>query len=82
MVVASPKLQVETPYGQNATTSANPDKDDIYKVGVILLELLTGRQITSESQAHEVKQEVIRNLKPHHASAHKIPYRCSSLLIV
>lgn len=54
--------KVETPNGQKAATSANPDKDDIYNLGVILLELLTGRQITSESQIDELKQELERSL--------------------
>ncbi|XP_021746229.1 probable LRR receptor-like serine/threonine-protein kinase At1g14390 [Chenopodium quinoa] len=55
-------FKVETPNGQNAAISIHPDKDDIYKVGVILLELLTGRQITSESQVDELKQELERSL--------------------
>lgn len=55
-------FKVETSNGQNATTSANPDKDDIYNLGVILLELLTGRQITSDNQVDELKRELERSL--------------------
>ena len=44
---------------QNAKNSSNPDKDDIYNLGVILLELLTGRQITSDKQVEELKLEVL-----------------------
>ncbi|CAO2834756.1 unnamed protein product [Amaranthus hypochondriacus] len=43
-------LQIVTSNDQNAKRSSNPDKDDIYNLGVILLELLTGRQITSDKQ--------------------------------
>ena len=52
-------LQVVTSNDQNAKNSSNPDKDDIYNLGVILLELLTGRQITSDKQVEELKLEVL-----------------------
>lgn len=55
-------FKAEIPNGQNASTSANPEKEDIYNLGVILLELLTGKQITSESQLDELKQELERSL--------------------
>lgn len=54
--------KAETPNGQSTSTSANPEKDDIHNLGVILLELLTGRQVTSETQLDEIKQEVERSL--------------------
>lgn len=55
-------FKVETPNGEQASTSANPDKEDIHNLGVILLELLTGRQITSENQLDELKSELERSL--------------------
>ncbi|XP_057530634.1 probable LRR receptor-like serine/threonine-protein kinase At1g14390 [Amaranthus tricolor] len=54
--------KVVTSNDQNAKNSSNPDKDDIYNLGVILLELLTGRQITSDKQVEELKLELERSL--------------------
>ncbi|CAO2829054.1 unnamed protein product [Amaranthus hypochondriacus] len=55
-------FKVEAPNGQNVLISGKPDKDDIYNLGVIFLELLTGRQITSENQVDKLKEELERSL--------------------
>lgn len=39
-------------------SSTKPDEDDIFQLGVILLEVITGRQINSQSEIHELKLEV------------------------
>lgn len=54
--------KAETSNRQSASASVNPEKDDIYNLGAILLELLTGRQVTSEPQLDELKQELERSL--------------------
>jgi len=36
----------------------NTEKEDIYQLGVILLEVITGKQITSSSEIEELKEEV------------------------
>ncbi|KAL9240877.1 hypothetical protein vseg_015048 [Gypsophila vaccaria] len=51
-------IKAENLRGQNDSTSENSEKDDIYKIGVIMLELLTGKQITSESQVDELKLQL------------------------
>ncbi|KAJ8445445.1 hypothetical protein Cgig2_031258 [Carnegiea gigantea] len=55
-------FKADTLNGQSASSSANPEKEDIYNLGVILLELLTGKLITSESQLDELKLELERGL--------------------
>lgn len=48
--------------GEVPSNSANAEKDDIYKLGVILIELLTGKQVSSESELDELKQELESSL--------------------
>lgn len=36
----------------------NAEKEDIYQFGVILIELITGKQIASSSEVEELKCEV------------------------
>lgn len=36
----------------------NAEKEDIYQLGVILLEVITGRQIASSSEVEQLKDEV------------------------
>ncbi|KAH1053776.1 hypothetical protein AAZX31_08G287600 [Glycine max] len=47
---------------QNATnhisSTNNTEKEDIYQLGVILLEVITGKQITSSSEIEELKEEL------------------------
>ncbi|KAJ7953771.1 Tyrosine-protein kinase [Quillaja saponaria] len=40
----------------------NAEKEDIYQLGVILLEIITGRQITSASELEDLKLELERGL--------------------
>ncbi|KAL2546790.1 Leucine-rich repeat protein kinase family protein [Forsythia ovata] len=40
----------------------NPEKDDIYRLGVILIEVITGRPINSQSELDDLKLEVERRL--------------------
>lgn len=37
---------------------SDAEKEDIYQLGVILLEVITGRQITSSSEVEQLKDEV------------------------
>ncbi|XP_074309744.1 putative LRR receptor-like serine/threonine-protein kinase At1g14390 [Silene latifolia] len=55
-------IKVEESNGQNTSPSENPEKDDIYKLGVIMLELLTGRRATSENQVDDLKLELESSL--------------------
>ncbi|KAK9707277.1 hypothetical protein RND81_07G185900 [Saponaria officinalis] len=55
-------LKAENLHSQNGSTSENSEKDDIYKVGVIMLELLTGKQITSEHQVDDLKLQLESSL--------------------
>lgn len=49
--------------GSNRLGSAeNAEKDDVYQLGVILLEVITGKQITSESELNELKLQLERIL--------------------
>lgn len=38
------------------------ERDDIYQLGVILLEIITGKQVTSESELNELKLQLERGL--------------------
>lgn len=37
---------------------SDAEKEDIYQLGVILLEVITGRQIASSSEVEQLKDEV------------------------
>ncbi|KAH9606837.1 hypothetical protein KSS87_020245 [Heliosperma pusillum] len=56
-------MKVEESSGQNNPPSENSEKDDIYKLGVIMLELLTGRRATSENQVDDLKLELESGLR-------------------
>ncbi|XP_074295967.1 putative LRR receptor-like serine/threonine-protein kinase At1g14390 isoform X2 [Silene latifolia] len=53
-------FKVENPNGEKVLTSENSEKEDLYKLGVIMLELLTGKQLTSENQVDELKLQEAR----------------------
>ncbi|GAB2297253.1 hypothetical protein Dimus_031364 [Dionaea muscipula] len=48
--------------GQDTSDAAKAEKDDIYQLGIILLEILTGKQANSESEQEELKLELERSL--------------------
>ncbi|KAL8161530.1 hypothetical protein V2J09_013019 [Rumex salicifolius] len=48
--------------GDCSSDTSNAEKDDIYMLGVILIELLTGKQVSSESEIDELKQELESSL--------------------
>lgn len=73
------KLQVgsESPLNGHETTShqSSTNTDDIYQLGVILLEVITGRQIYDQTEIHELKVEVlILDLKITRTSTNLFPY--------
>ncbi|KAL9226244.1 hypothetical protein vseg_002076 [Gypsophila vaccaria] len=51
-------FKVEDSSALNTSPSENSEKDDIYKLGVIMLELLSGKHPTSEDQVDELKQQL------------------------
>lgn len=42
----------------NSQCSQNPEKEDIYRLGVILVEVITGRPIDSRSELDDLKFQV------------------------
>lgn len=42
-----------------STQSQNPEKEDIYRLGAILVEVITGRPIDSQSELQDLKFQVI-----------------------
>ncbi|XP_058194811.1 probable LRR receptor-like serine/threonine-protein kinase At1g14390 [Rhododendron vialii] len=44
------------------SSTENPEKNDIYQLGVILLEVITGKPITSESEADNLKYQLEKAL--------------------
>lgn len=58
---------------------SDAEKEDIYQLGVILLEVITGRQITSSSEVEQLKDEVsittlirLARFQRSHANNHKL----------
>lgn len=46
------------PNGPNFRSDQDGERDDIYQLGVILLEIITGKQVTKESEMDELKLQV------------------------
>ncbi|KAK7386954.1 hypothetical protein VNO78_27355 [Psophocarpus tetragonolobus] len=51
-------LASKTALNEQTATNHNAEKEDIYQLGVILLEVITGKQITSSSEIEELKEEL------------------------
>lgn len=47
----------------HACSAQEAERDDIYQLGVILLEIITGKQVTSESELDELKLQVFIQLQ-------------------
>ncbi|GAB4829197.1 hypothetical protein Ancab_018862 [Ancistrocladus abbreviatus] len=60
--VGSYRIPLPFKMGERTSTSANPEKDDIYQLGVILLEILTGKQAKSETELDQLKLELEKSL--------------------
>ncbi|PWA49114.1 leucine-rich repeat protein kinase family protein [Artemisia annua] len=60
----SPKTGSESPLNTHDASSqvshrpTNPEKDDIYQFGVIILQLITGKPVNSEDEITELKDEL------------------------
>lgn len=60
-LISKSVLNEQTATNGNHTGSTNKaEKEDIYQLGVILLEVITGKQITSSSEIEELKDELER----------------------
>ncbi|KAK9277563.1 hypothetical protein L1049_007108 [Liquidambar formosana] len=66
MPLPSKKGSESPPKGQNGSdrfgSGENAEKDDIYQLGVILLEVITGKQVKSMSELDELKLQLERSL--------------------
>ncbi|KAK6139302.1 hypothetical protein DH2020_026961 [Rehmannia glutinosa] len=60
------KVGTESPLNGQGTpnhpSSENPEKEDIYRLGVILIEVMTGRPINSQSELDDLKFQLERSL--------------------
>ncbi|KAL2559271.1 Leucine-rich repeat protein kinase family protein [Forsythia ovata] len=61
------KVGVESPlYGQDdsnqLSSTGNPEKDDIYRLGVILTEIIAGKPVNSQSELDDLKFQLERSL--------------------
>ncbi|KAI5419938.1 probable LRR receptor-like serine/threonine-protein kinase At1g14390 [Lathyrus oleraceus] len=53
--------RIPLPSKSTVNEESDAEKEDIYQLGVILLEVITGRQITSSSEVEQLKDELERS---------------------
>lgn len=59
------KISSESPLNDSSNrldSTENPEKNDVYQLGIILLEIITSKLITSDRELHELKLQLERTL--------------------